>query len=215
MTIERLRRIVRGRMVVLLPVWIIAVAVGMIALVRYSLGPGLSAEAPEVWPAASHARRAAGEPTLVMIAHPRCACTRASIEELARLMAHCAGRVSATVLFIQPAGTSTDWNDTDLRRAATAIPGLTVMTDSGGREAARFGAATSGQVLLYDASGRLQFSGGITPGRGHSGDNAGRSAVQDYVLAGRTDRPIAPVFGCELFEPNSMVPNRRTRELSR
>ena len=70
-----------------------------------------------------------------------------------------------------------------------------------GREAARFGAATSGQTFLYDARGGLLFSGGITGARAHAGDNAGRSAV--VTLLNGTGGPAAPrtsVFGCPLFD---------------
>jgi hypothetical protein len=202
----------RGLGLTLVPLWIAVVVLGMIALVRYSLGPGRSAAAPVAWPAATQAHRVAGRPALVMIAHPRCACTRASIGELATLMARCDGRVSATVLFVRPSRTSADWNDTDLRHSAESIPGVTVLTDSGGHEAALFGAATSGQVVLYGADGRLRFSGGITAGRGHAGDNAGRTTVEQYLLAGRPDRPETPVFGCELFDPRSGAPKEATRE---
>jgi hypothetical protein len=192
--------------------WALLVGVGMVALVRYSLGPGRSAEAPAVWPATSRLARAAGRPTLVMVAHPRCACTRASLGELAVLMTRCQGRVAATVLFVWPPGTSTAWNETDLRRSAAAIPGVAVLTDEGGREAHRFGAATSGQVLLYDAAGRLRFSGGITGGRGHSGDNAGREALQALLVEGQARRSSTPVFGCELFNPHSAAARESTQE---
>jgi hypothetical protein len=197
---ERGARTVAGRLAALIPLWVVVVAAGMVALVRYSLGPGRAADAPPIWPAASHVTRVVGQPTLVMIAHPRCACTRASIRELAVLMAHSMGKVSTTVLFVRPSGTSSEWNDTDLRRSAESIPGVTVLTDPDGQEAARFGAATSGQVLLYDARGRLRFSGGITAGRGHEGDNPGRLGLQAYLVDGQTQRPTTPVFGCELFQ---------------
>ena len=212
MTGDAVSRPHRARMVALLSLWVLVVGVGMIALVRYSLGPGRSAAAPAAWPAATHAQRIAGRATLVMIAHPRCACTRASIGELAKLMARCDGRVSTTVLVVRPSGTSASWNDTDLRHSAESIPGVTVLTDSGGHEAALFGAATSGQVMLYDAAGRLRFSGGITAGRGHAGDNAGRMTVEEYLLAGQVQRPETPVFGCELFDPRSGAPKEATRE---
>ena len=184
-------------------VWAVVVAVGMGLLVRYSLGPGRPAHAPELWPAGTRAARTPGRPSLVMIAHPRCACTRASLGELAVLMARCPGRLSATVLFVRPQGTPVAWDRTDLRSSAEAIPGVAVITDDDGREARRFGAATSGQVLLYDTEGRLEFSGGITAGRGHSGDNAGRAALEARLLEGRGGRPTTPVFGCALFDSRS------------
>jgi hypothetical protein len=181
--------------------WVILVGGGMVWLTRYSLAPGRAAAAPALWPERSAARRHPGQPTLVMIAHPRCACTRASLAELSTLMARCQGRVAATVVFVRPAGTEAGWEDTDLKRTASAIPGVEVLTDAGGSEAGRFGAWTSGQVLLYDAAGRLQFHGGITAGRGHAGDNPGRAALEARLLTGAVERSTTPVFGCELFDP--------------
>jgi len=76
-----------------------------------------------------------------------------------------------------------------------------VLTDEDGIEARSFGAVTSGQALLYSAQGRLLFSGGITESRGHSGDNAGRSAIESLVMNGseglRTPAST-PVYGCPL-----------------
>lgn len=101
------------------------------------------------------------------------------------------------MLLACPTGTPGDWADTDVGRAAAAIPGVRVLRDEGEVEAARFGVATSGQVLLYDPAGALRFAGGITAGRGHEGDNANRAALE-AVLGGRVAGADAPVFGCEL-----------------
>jgi hypothetical protein len=134
----------------------------------------------------------------VMVAHPHCPCTRASIAELAQIMAHAPEGVTASVLFVKPSGAGSDWDDTDLRRSAAAIPGVSVTTDDNGVEAARFGAKTSGHTLVFDRNSTLVFSGGITGTRGHAGANAGESAVlaalrQQTPMRGRTS-----VFGCSL-----------------
>ena len=77
------------------------------------------------------------------------------------------------------------------------------MIDDEGTEANRFHAATSGQTLLYDAAGSLLFSGGITGSRGHSGDNAGQTAIVSLVNSGAPRLTETSVFGCPLFDPNS------------
>jgi len=180
--------------------WLVVVGAGLSVIWRYENAPGLAAAPPGLWPAESSLQRAAGRATLVMLAHPHCPCTRASIGELALLMARCQGRVEAHVLFYQPDDFSNEWAQTDLWQSAAAIPGVTVKTDPGGLEARRFRAETSGQVLLYDGAGRLLFSGGITGSRGHSGDNAGRSAVVSLLTGGAADRDQTSVFGCSLFD---------------
>lgn len=92
------------------------------------------------------------------------------------------------------------WERTGLWSSAAAISGVMVRADIDGEAARRFGAATSGQALLYAIDGRLLFSGGITESRGHEGDNAGRSAIAALVLGAKTATPAAsPVYGCPLF----------------
>jgi hypothetical protein len=79
------------------------------------------------------------------------------------------------------------------------MPDVHLIEDPGGCEAARFGAQTSGDVLLYGADARLLFRGGITPGRGHVGDNPGWDAIIRLISGGSTSLSEAPVFGCPLF----------------
>ena len=189
--------------ILLLVCWLSAIAAGVTLLWSYESTPGVAAAPPSHWPSASVIQLASGHDTLVMLAHPQCPCTRASIEELARLMTHSQGRLSTYVLFMKPKGSSEDWYKTDLWKNAVSIPGVTALVDEDGIEAARFGAATSSQVVLYDASGGLLFSGGITESRGHSGDNVGRSAIESFVNTGTADRDTSHVFGCPLFDPNS------------
>jgi hypothetical protein len=183
--------------------WLCVISSGLWILWGYENSPGVGAKAPGSWPADSRIQRATDRATLVMLAHPHCPCTRASIGELALLMAHSQGRVTAYVLFLKPAGFSDEWEKSDLWQSAAAIPGVNVVMDDGGIEARRFHAATSGQTMLYDADGRLRFSGGITGSRGHSGDNAGRSAIISLVNTGAAESAETAVFGCQLFGEKS------------
>lgn len=183
--------------------WLILVVIGLWVLSGYENTPGIAAAPPAQWPAASQIQRTPNQATLVILAHPHCPCTRASIGELSSIMAHGQGRLSAYVLFIKPDGVPNDWEMTDLWQNASRIPGVRVIQDTNGGEARHFNAATSGQAILYDPDGRLLFTGGITASRGHSGDNAGRSAIVALVNAGVADRSHTLVFGCPLFDPES------------
>lgn len=183
-------------------VWVIAVAAGLALLWRYENTSGANASPPAQWPAASSVNPATDRATLVMLVHPRCPCSRATIGELARLMAQTQDHLKAYALFVKPEGTSEDWEKTDLWRSAIEIPGVEVVMDDG-KEARRFNAVTSGQTVVYDAQGHLRFSGGITGSRGHSGDNAGRSAIVSLVNGADENRSESAVFGCPLFGPHS------------
>jgi len=178
--------------------WFLAVAVGFLALWIYKTRPGAEGGAvPRQWPAASRIHPSAGRPTLLFFSHPRCACTRASISELARLMSRFQDRLDARVLF---AASSDDEMKTDLWSSVQRIPGVTAALDAGGAEARRFGVETSGAVILYDSAGKLAFHGGITPARGHEGDSFGRQRIAALLEGAPADRADAPVFGCTLDE---------------
>src|SRR5688500_10084241 len=169
----------RSRTLLLLSIvsWVALVSTGLWLLGGYENTPGIAAEAPGRWPTESRLHRATNQPTLVMLAHPHCPCTRASIGELASIMARTQGRLRAYVLFLKPEGTSKNWEATDLWHSAANIPGVEVVPDGDGREARLFRASTSGQTVLYDPAGHLLFSGGITQSRGHFGDNAGQASI--------------------------------------
>ena len=186
-------------------VWMAALAFGARAMFKYETTAGRVGPVAGRWPTASIVPRQPDKPTLVMFAHPHCPCTRASIGELAQVMAHAYGKANAYVLFTKPPGAGIDWDDTDLRRSAATIPGVTVLTDENGTEAARFGAETSGHTVVFDRSGTLIFSGGITASRGHAGENAGESAVLAALKQEPIERGRTPVFGCSLNGRASMA----------
>lgn len=183
--------------------WVVALSYGMKVLLKYETTPGTSGASAPKWPEASAISRPPNKPMLLMVAHPHCPCTRASIAELAQLMARAPKDVAVTVIFVKPKGAGSNWDDTDLRRGAAAIPGVTTVTDEGGVEAKRFGAETSGHTLVFDRRGTLVFSGGITATRGHAGDNAGENAALAALREQLSGRDRTAVFGCSLASRNS------------
>ena len=179
-------------------VWLTGIVAGLAILRAYENAPGADAVAPARWPDTSALVRATDRPTLVLIAHPQCPCTRASLAELARLMARFDGRLGANVVFLRPLDVAGDWDSSDLWRRASTIPGVTIVRDDDGVEAARFRASTSGATVLYDVQGRLLFSGGITSARGHEGDSVGLQRIASLLRTGKADRSDAPVYGCSM-----------------
>ena len=182
-----------------LVVWLASVGTGLAWLMAYDNTPGTAANAPGGWPAGSTLARDAAGPTLVMLAHPRCDCTKASIGELAELLARAPRRPRTFVVFIRPGGVEAAWERTGTFDQATRIPGVTVVRDDNGDEAMRFGVSTSGQTLLYDGDGHLVYAGGITGSRGKPGTNTGRSTLLELLAGAHPARATTPVFGCSLF----------------
>jgi hypothetical protein len=180
--------------------WGVVVLSGMVAMVRYEMTPGAPGSgSPRDWPrTVSDLPLNADGFTLVMLVHPQCTCSRASMHELTELMSRSDGKIAAHVLFVKPAGAPANWCDSDLWKQAKDVPGVSVAVDENGQDATAFQATTSGQVVAYDGSGRIRFSGGITDGRGHEGDNPGLSAILSLVRTGQTSLTSNPVFGCSL-----------------
>ena len=186
--------------------WLSLAGAGMAYTWGYQNTPGNPGLPPAAWPNASRIQRTSKIPTLVLMIHPHCPCSRATIGELAVLMVHAQGLVDVHVLFVRPRAFAKDWEQTDLWNSVARIPGVKIMTDEDGVEAGLFGSLTSGQAMLYDPNSRLVFSGGITASRGHAGDNEGRSAILSWLTAGTASSKQTAVFGCPLFRPGHEKP---------
>ena len=186
-------------MPVVVIVWLAVCLAGLALLWRYKMTPAADGSAAPRWPAASAIARAPGAPTLIMLMHPRCVCSRASLSELNQVMNRAAG-ATATIVFVLPEGVDDTWLHGESWKRAHEIPRTTVFVDRGGVEAKRFGVATSGHTLLYDASGALVFSGGVTGARGHEGNNAGRQQLLAALAATGGERANTRVYGCALME---------------
>ena len=178
-------------------VWAASIGIVAIQVWRYESTPGDLGQTPMRWPEASKIPLDAGRPSLVMLVHPQCSCTRASLDELRFIMERSQGTVSAWVLFVMPDATGSGRDSSPTWKQAQRIPGVHVLLDPKGAEGLRFGGLTSGHVVLYDRRGLLRFSGGITGARGHTGDNLGMRQLLALVHDGRAAAAHA-VYGCPL-----------------
>lgn len=178
--------------------WIGASCGGLAMLAMYANSPGPSRQAPSQWPSDASIRLSDKGSTLILFAHPRCPCTRASLGELEKIVARFPRSVTPWVVFFKPSGSDDSWDQTDLQTTAAAIPGVHVVSDVDGVESRRFHATTSGQTMLFDNQGRLSFNGGITQARGHAGDNVGRFAIESNLADSASDCRGTSVFGCPI-----------------
>jgi hypothetical protein len=178
---------------------------GLVTLTAFDAAPGQALTAPALWPVASGLGRRTDQAELLVFVHPFCSCTNATITELAKFMTmrrvEDAAPVITFVVF-RPAKNSS-WRWDSLKARTAAVPGSRLVWDDQGIEARRFGAATSGDVLLYSSAGVLSFHGGVTGARGHEGDNYGLS---ELLTSWKTSGPapahsptrVSHVFGCSI-----------------
>lgn len=176
--------------------WIVGITYGLRTLFVYAGTAGANGNPPPKWPTNAVIDPPHGLPVLVMIAHPQCPCTGASLVELAKIMSGRQSRLRAYILFLRPKDFPEAWTKSDLWNTAGGIPGVTVLRDFEGREALKFNVSTSGHTLLYDGNGNLVFSGGITGARGHAGDNRSADLIVFSIEHSNSANQTAPVFGC-------------------
>ncbi len=175
--------------------WVVAIAGLLVGISQHAAIAGDDLPGLTAWPAESTIARAAGRSTILCFVHPRCACTEATLRELERVVSRTPSADIRIVFREDPTGdlaSSATWT------MAESVPGAVRILDVDGLEAARFGAQTSGLVLLFDAAGALRFRGGITSARGHEGDSAGALALES-ALRSNVDG-TASIFGCGLEE---------------
>jgi hypothetical protein len=178
-------------------IWAATVAAAYQAIRRFESTPGTAAIAPVSWPVQSAVQRTRGEWTLVMLVHPHCSCSRASVKELEAVLEKAPRSVKANVLVYRPHEFAAGWERTDVYTAATRLRRTHVLIDRDGREARLFGGFTSGQTFLYDGDGKLRFEGGITSLRGHAGLNSGRAGII-RIANTKSGAGTHPVFGCAI-----------------
>ena len=183
--------------VVAVVAWCGAVVCGLCWLADYASSPGAAAKAGSRWPARAAVSLHGRLPTLILFIHPQCPCTAATLEELDRLLGRVGDRVSTRILVYSDAALGPEWSHSSLWARAERIPWVRVEADPLGCQAALFGARTSGQAFLYSSDGQLLFSGGLTPARGHEGDNDGCTSLQS-LISGASASCTAPVYGCAL-----------------
>lgn len=182
--------------------WSIVVIGGTATLWQYSMQPGQASFAVTSWPEEldfTHAPDAHHRFTLAMVVHPKCPCTRASLQELAKIMRYASQPVDAMVLVSRPEGTPAGFERTDIWTQAAQVPGVEVKVDPGGEAARALGLLVSGATAVYDMNGQMLFSGGVTSARGHAGDNGGSDAIIGILSGRSTDFAHTPVYGCPLF----------------
>jgi hypothetical protein len=127
--------------------WLGSVIFGMSMLWDYANRPGPEGHPPAHWPLLTKLKFKEGTPTLVMFAHPRCPCSRASLEELTRIHAAVGSNLAINVVFYHPRKFGPDWSKTVLWEMAKAIPGSHVTVDADMEEIGRFRPQTSGHFI--------------------------------------------------------------------
>lgn len=177
--------------------WLVSTLAGVAWLSLYANRQGEIGRTAERWPADAGFARQPARATLVVALHPGCGCSRATLEQLDRILAARPHALEIVALIARydnlPAAADV------LSDPLSRLRGIARVVDDRAHLARRFGLLTSGHALLYDEAGRLRYSGGLTASRGHAGRSGGLDFMQAWI-EGRPAPPLTtfPVFGCLL-----------------
>lgn len=182
--------------------WLSAIGGSVFWINDYAATPG---EAPTetliAWPEGTALGPLGDRGRLILFAHPRCPCTRATIRNLERtlLSPEIGERAPAlTFVFWTP---ETSWRETDIVAIAGEVSGAKVVFDEDGALTRSFGATTSGHATLFGRKGELVFAGGLTATRAHEGPSPGTQALEAWMRGEEPRVRRAPTFGCPILDP--------------
>ncbi|MFO0945953.1 MAG: RedB protein [Planctomycetota bacterium] len=176
-------------------------------LFQFDNAAGEVASNPRQWPDSSPIVPERGSWNLLLVLHPQCSCSRASLAELDAILSAARPRPKVHLIAYRPVNGKETWQDSVPYRAFAGNANATVFEDFDGKESRRFGVKTSGHVLLYDPEGKLRFEGGITQSRGHVGENPGRRAILGLLAENSCEHKSTLVFGCAIHGdfPSTLV----------
>lgn len=164
--------------------WALGVGGSMAVAMRYEATPGRAGKAA---PSRSSGRE------VVMVVHPDCPCTGASVRALQRLLTEASVPVKANLLIVAYGPAS---HAAAQEKYARAVPAAKAEWISAEQAKAKYGAYTSGHVIAY-VDGKPVFRGGLTSGRGVESTSESQLRLKDF-LAGKPVDAASPVFGCAL-----------------
>ncbi len=139
-----------------------------------------------------------GKLHVVMALHPKCPCTKTSLEVLGRLLAIDSDSTYCSFLVSLPSDQSVSWIDTPITKLAMSLPNASLAVDVEAKRAHQLGLMNSGSVILVQSDGSVTFRGGITSGRTCSDESPGSvnaaSLIRREIIAAIT----TPTFGFPL-----------------
>lgn len=161
----------------------------------YESRPGQAASPPTHYPESGQL------PRLIMFLHPRCPCSRASLQAFGQFQT---SRAHLEIVLCGPVELAQPELIGGLR---AAFDKCEVGLDGDGRRRELYQVWTSGQVIGYDGAGRLGFCGGLTASRGQAGPSLGQDQVKAWLQGQNVSD--SSVFGCPLVSPDEFCCQRQ------
>ncbi len=179
--------------------WLLLLPAAICVQLRYDSLPGIAAVPKTAWPAASKIKYSTITNTLVMVLHPRCPCSRASVQQVASMM-NTTNPPKCIFLFYTPSIFAKGWEKTDIWNQASEIPDSVLISDIDGRETKTSEHPHPDRPTFFDRQGFLRYSGGLTEGRGHQGECRNLEAAIKALNDSHKPTTFGAVYGCPVVD---------------
>ncbi len=183
----------------LLVLWGAVIGVGLLWMTDYSLSPGSHEEPLVERPSDTPVPFSEEKSTLVIFLHPRCPCTHPSVAAIERLMVRKHDMVLQPIFYL-PGSKPETWARADYWDRVVDAGAHEPLIDVDGGVARQFHATTSGHAILFSVDGEVLYSGGITSGRVHEGDNLGLTTLTRVLEQVPVQDATFPVYGCSIVK---------------
>ncbi len=182
----------------LITAWLLVIGISTYFIASYETTAGIVDSPPLHLPDPLKSKIGKNKNLLIMGLHPKCPCSLSSIRQLEKLLTQSNHDPKSCVfIFFKPKNEEDLWVQGNLSRMAQRLKVQNII-DEGGDLLELLGIRTSGHTLIYSNSGRLKYSGGLTPSRGHEGTNSFSRAALDALRNETQTQVEGLVFGCSI-----------------
>ena len=168
-------------------------------LADYASRPGAVGKIPQTRPHSTQLESSKATQILLFY-HPHCPCTSSTVANLTQLRQELKKPFRLVAFAYCPTKEADSWIESEITDSLRQIPNIVIRIDRGGSSAQSFEIVTSGHCLVYNETGHLIFSGGLTPLRGHQGQSrSGEYFVESVNSRVEKTNLNWPVFGCKIL----------------
>jgi len=135
--------------------------------------------------------------SLVVLIHPKCSCSTATLKEVERLKIGLKDKLDVKLVFISYGDKSKNWYQGPVWDLAVSMKkNVSIVLDNDGQILKTLGTKTSGTAYLVGPDLKVVFQGGLTPIRGHEGATSGQAFIASWVKGNTKSSLIQKIFGC-------------------
>lgn len=188
---------------VIISIWVGSIIWSTKAMLIFQFTPGKMGKVFNDFPQKSKLVLDQTLPTLILFLHPKCTCSKASVEEI-KIIKSSIKKEFKLIAVVQTASLKLTDELEKLKEELSTLPHSTIVNDSYSFETNLFSVKTSGQIYIYSSFGELIYTGGSTSSRGTSSPSELRRTIASILETNKKPHQLITksIYGCEMDNKN-------------